>query len=248
MLKGLDASMDCSPYSANMQSLGVSFVGRYYTNLEATKLPQKVLTPREAHYLSESLLKIVVVWELLATAEYFSKSQGQADGIYAFKYAAESIRQPLGSAIYFAVDFDASLDQFKEGIIPYFKAISDAFASLAGDNPSYSIGVYGSGAVCAALKQMQLVKFTWLSRSSGWQGSQLYQDWDIRQGSLVSQGDFQFDEDLGKADFGAFSIPTSNQSDYFQLPPQLIRRKTISTGDTFAVQKKNSGKKVRPSR
>ena len=38
----------------------------------------------------------------------------------------------------------------------------------------YKIGVYGSGAVCAALKAAGLIDYAWLSESTGWTGSKAY--------------------------------------------------------------------------
>jgi hypothetical protein len=155
--------MDCSPYASNLQALGVGFVARYYSNLAQTRNPAKVLTPREAHDLSQAGFSLVVVWEFLATPGYFTTTQGQADGEYAYRYAVEVIRQPENSAIYFAVDFDATQAQFAQGVAPYFEGVAETFANISGNQPIYSVGAYGSGAVCAALKQARLARYTWLS-------------------------------------------------------------------------------------
>ncbi len=153
MVRGVDASMDCAPYIGTLRSLGVGFVGRYYCNLALTNNPAKVLTPREAHSLCGAGFSIIAVWEYLNTPGYFSGSQGLADGDYAYKYAAEVIHQPENSAIYFAVDFDASETQFRQLIAPYFQGVMQAFANAGNNRPLYSVGAYGSGAVIAALKQ-----------------------------------------------------------------------------------------------
>lgn len=216
MIRGIDASMDVTPYMSNLQALGVNFVGRYYTNLSATKNPGKVLSPREAHDLSQAGFSLVVVWEFLATPGYFSNAQGQADGESAYRYAIEMIRQPEGSAIYFAVDFDATQAQFNQAVLPYFEGIAQSFANVSGNRPPYSVGVYGSGAVCAALKQAGLARYAWLSQSTGWQGSRTYQNWDLRQGPLVSHPPFQFDEDIANEQFGAFRITFENDGELFE--------------------------------
>ncbi len=215
MIRGIDASMDCSPYVSNLQAQNVEFVIRYYSNLARTRNPAKVLTSREAHNLSQAGFSLIAVWELLDTPGYFSRAQGQADGAYAYRYANEIIRQPENSAIYFAVDFDASQTQFVESIVPYFQGVAQSFANVSGNQPLYSIGIYGSGAVCAAAKQSGLARYTWLSQSMGWQGSQNYQDWNIRQGPLVSHPPFQFDEDLAKDDFGSFRLSFDGSSATF---------------------------------
>jgi Domain of unknown function (DUF1906) len=215
MVRGIDASMDCTPYIANLQALSVTFVARYYSNLQLTRNPQKVLTPREAHDLSQAGFVLVSIWELLASPGYFSSSQGTQDGTYAYRYASEVVRQPENSAIYFAVDFDATEEQFIQAVVPYFQGVSQAFAMVSGNQPIYSIGAYGSGAVCAALKQRGLVHYTWLSQSRGWHGSQSYQDWDISQGPLVSHPPFQFDEDVAKDNFGSFRMAFEDHSEFF---------------------------------
>jgi hypothetical protein len=240
MIRGIDASMDTTPYASNLQALGVTFVGRYYSNLGATRNPAKVLTPREAHDLSQAGFSLVVVWELLATPGYFSNPQGQADGEYAYRYALEMIRQPENSAIYFAVDFDATESQFTQCIAPYFEGLAQSFANVSGNQPIYSMGVYGSGAVCAALKQAGLARYAWLSQSTGWQGSQSYQDWDIRQGPLVSHPPFQFDEDLAKDQFGAFRMSFENKADLF-----AVKLDTDKVARTVAQERGRRGSRNR---
>ncbi len=224
MIRGIDASINVAQYISDLQALSVTFIGRYYSNLRLTRNPAKILTPREAHDLSLAGFTIVAVWELLAIPEYFSAEQGLADGEYAYKYATE-IRQPEDSAIYFAVDFDASQTLFSQRIAPYFDGLSRSFAAST-NGPVYSVGVYGSGAVCAALKQAGLARFGWLSQSSGWQGSQRYQDWDIRQGPSNAQPPFQFDEDVAKDEFGGFRLNFQNTSELFattSYPAQTLQ-------------------------
>ena len=222
MARGIDASMDCTPYLDNLRNLGVTFVARYYTNLQRTTVPTKVLTPREAHVLSEQGFDIVVVWELLASPGYFTLSQGQADGTYAYRYANEAIHQPENSTIYFAVDFDCSEQQFVQCIKPYFEGVQTAFNSLSGDQPLYSVGVYGSGAVCAALKQLNLARYSWLASAGRWQGSPNYQDWDLKQGPRLVHPPFEFDEDIAKDQFGAFRVRTNENVEKFFSMEQAL--------------------------
>jgi Rv2525c-like, glycoside hydrolase-like domain len=67
----------------------------------------------------------------------FSSAMGAADG----KYAAKTIGQPAGSAIYFAVDYDASAADIRNRIIPYFRAIADAAGNAGGPNYRQRRGV-----------------------------------------------------------------------------------------------------------
>ena len=87
--------------------------------------------------------------------------------------ARKEIEQPAGSAVYFAVDFDASAAEIRTAIIPYFRGVARAFAE---DNglPVYRVGVYGSGAVCAAVLDAGLAELAWLSCSTGWSGSRAF--------------------------------------------------------------------------
>jgi len=83
------------------------------------------------------------------------------------------------------------------------------------------------------LKEAGLARYTWLSQSTGWQGSQNYQDWDIRQGPLVAQPPFQFDEDIAKDDFGAFRVSFEVRADSFaanldaEKVTKLVARKRV---------------------
>jgi hypothetical protein len=231
MDRGVDASMDCAPYIGTLRSLGVGFVGRYYCNLALTNNPAKVLTPREAHSLCDAGFSIITVWEYLNTPGYFSGSQGLADGDYAYKYAAEVIHQPENSAIYFAVDFDASETQFRQLIAPYFQGVNQAFANVGNNRPLYSVGAYGSGAVIAALKQSGLAQFGWLANASGWQGSRGYNDWDVEQGpEIVQQLPFRYDENVAKEKFGGFQLAFENNTNLFSLaiPSKVVKAKALS--------------------
>lgn len=95
------------------------------------------------------------------------------------------MQQTPGSAIYYAIDFDASQSQVKRQVVPYFQGVLKSMA-LAGDGaPMYRVGVYGSGRVCSRIKQeLKLADFSWLAESSGWAGSRQYKKdnlWDVVQ-------------------------------------------------------------------
>jgi hypothetical protein len=87
------------------------------------------------------------------------------------------------SAVYFAVDFDATAGEIRSAIIPYFRGVARAFAESNG-LPVYRVGVYGSGAVCQAVLDAKLAELAWLSCSSGWSGSKTFVQsgrWTLRQ-------------------------------------------------------------------
>jgi len=103
--------------------------------------PEKRLTRTEAEALCAAGLQLGAVYEDGRTdVSYFTEARGRQDMASAIRFATD-LGQPPGSAIYFTVDYDAPSVDTSGPVLAYFKAI--------GDSPSpYTIGVYGSGAVC----------------------------------------------------------------------------------------------------
>jgi len=143
----IDVSSDCGARAADLRQAGVATVFRYYSR--DTIRPSKPIDQQEAEQLAAAGLRLGIVYEgrFGNKPENFDAACGKADGEFARRYAANVIRQPAGSAIYFAVDFDASSSQLSAGIVPYFRAVAEAFADANG-LPQYRIGVYGSGLTC----------------------------------------------------------------------------------------------------
>lgn len=159
---GFDTSRNCSSLTvADVSAAGVSFAGRYYCSVDASK----VLQPSEAMVLASLGLKIVSLYEDDPTAaSYFTPSRGTSDARTALQQA-RAARQTPGSAIYFCVDYDASADDVIGAILPYF----DAVASTIGER--FEVGVYGSGLVCVAVAAAGYASYTWLSNSTAWRAS-----------------------------------------------------------------------------
>lgn len=139
--------------------------------------------------------------------EYFSNTIGYDDAKNAVDYAMNIIKQPTKSAIYFAVDFNPSMDTIKSNIIPYFKGIKSVFEMM---NVAYQIGVYGSGLVCSVIKEMGLADYTWLAQSTGYLGTAAYNDptkYNIRQGCRVKLDNILFDSNASSIakDFGQWN-------------------------------------------
>jgi hypothetical protein len=110
------------------------------------------------------------------------------------------INQPSSTAIYFAVDYDASTTDVSGVITQYFTGVSDAFNAL---------GVYGSGAVCQAMyANIALVTHTMLAQSTGWRGYSTYTGWRIKQGSTITVSGIKCDSDIanGVDDYGGFMV------------------------------------------
>jgi hypothetical protein len=179
MAKGLDANVDCRSQATCIKEAGFDFVARYYKFVHNAH----PLTRDEAVALSEAGLYVVAVYESGRPTEpgYFSHARGVQDGKRAYEYARDEIGQPEGSAIYFAVDYDASAGDLDGVITEYFGGIAEAFDAASGGNPAYPIGVYGSGCTCAHLLKHTSVTYAWLAMSRGWCGSRTFTGWNLKQ-------------------------------------------------------------------
>ncbi|NVE01157.1 DUF2272 domain-containing protein [Massilia sp. BJB1822] len=211
MARGISTNRNTGSLAACLRSEEIAFVCRYYSF--TTKQPQKRLTSAEADQLLSAKLQLVAVYEDGPTsADYFSRARGEQDGKHAYAYA-RNIGQPTDSAIYFAVDYDATQQDVDGPITQYFQGVK---AGLTASNPSqapYPTGVYGSGRVCAAIKDKQhLAQYAWLAESHGWAGHAGYTKPDIRQEVSVSklcglnggaEGDYE--DNFASGSFGAFS-------------------------------------------
>jgi hypothetical protein len=200
--QGIDLPIDASDVLMELQQSRMDFVARYYREPESRWPP---LSASEAQRLSSLGLKIVAVWESHSRdPAHFSYSSGYYDAVTADRQA-RAIGQPAGSAIYFAVDFNAR-GQSLEGVDEYFRGIAAGLAAASGGGATYAVGVYGSGVVCDAIKRASLARYSWLSNSFAWEGSTSYDDWDIMQGAPSPELSFNQDSDEARADYGAFRI------------------------------------------
>ena len=197
---GIDLAADTSNSVEELRNGRIDFVARYYRDPTSS---WPALSAREARSLSSLGLKIVAVWEQNSPdPENVSYSSGYSDATAAYQQA-KAIGQPPGSAIYFAIDFNADdLDSVKQ----YFLGIAAALAASSGGVPEYEVGVYGSGAVCDAVKRAGLARYSWLSNSASWAGSADYSDWNIRQGEPLADLSFDNDSDEARGEYGGFRV------------------------------------------
>jgi hypothetical protein len=119
------------------------------------------------------------------------------------------LRQPAGSAIYFAVDFDASSAQLANEIGAYFQAVKEGFTTASAP---YTIGVYGSGLTCRTISASGAASYTWLAGSTGWREYQLFRPSATLVQSAPSRkicnGKLDVDDNVAQsADFGGFRLP-----------------------------------------
>ncbi|MEJ7811492.1 MAG: alkaline phosphatase family protein [Gemmatimonadaceae bacterium] len=204
MSKGVDLAGSSLSGLACLAAAGYEFVARYYN----TNNPKKNLTRQEAEAIGDAGLSVVAVWEngFPTKASYFTRDRGASDAQAAHAYAAETIAQPPGTAIYFAVDYDATAGDVSGPVTEYFRAIHDTFVALTTADASYTIGVYGSGAVCVAMIGAGLARYGWLAQSTGWRGYKSFADWSIKQGKQQTVCGLTVDVDEGRGDYGAFRV------------------------------------------
>jgi hypothetical protein len=221
MSKGISTNRRVTALVRCLREQGIEFVCRYYSR--TTQQPEKRLTPAEAAAILAERMRIVAVYEDGPTsARYFSRERGGLDGAAAFRFAQE-IRQPSGTAIYFTVDYDATASTTSGRITEYFEGVKEALDAAAGQ-AEYEIGVYGSGRVCARIKEeTHLAKYSWLAESTGWAGSRDYATWNIKQSiasaRLCGLRPADYEDNETTDDFGAFSAAS--------MEPERLRRDDV---------------------
>lgn len=133
MASGIHTSENVSNAINCLKSEGKTFIGRYY----AVRNTWKVITSSEAQAISSAGLYIVSIWEdgPADSPSYFTRSQGHSDGYSGFNKAMD-MGQTSGTPVYFAVDFDATLNE-KQAILDYFRGVEDGYLSYIADRQKY---------------------------------------------------------------------------------------------------------------
>lgn len=165
---------------------GRTVVGRYITGGKTKKL-----TKEEMQILYEAGLKVFPIYQTSNNyKEYFTEARGRRDAYYAFE-ALRDLYFPDGTTVYFAVDFDATVDDVNNYILPYFAAIKETFDSFATDR--YKIGIYGPRYVCTAARKAGYTESSFVcDMSSGFAcniGFPLPSDWAFDQISTITIGE-----------------------------------------------------------
>ena len=204
VVQGIDMATDGRDVSEELKASRLDFVGRYYRDPQS-RWP--ALSAEEARMISGAGKKLVALWEWHShDPAYFSYESGYADALAAYRQA-KAIGQPAGSAIYFAVDFNAQEADIWGAVDRYFRGVYNGLiAASNGHVPDYRIGVYGSGAVCDYLKRARLAEFAWLSNSTAWSGYNRFTDWNIRQGPQSPSLSFSQDSNEARGEYGGFQV------------------------------------------
>lgn len=204
--RGIDMATDSSDVVGELRGRPwLQFVARYYRD-PASRWP--ALSPSEARRLAALGVKIVTVWEWHSTdPAYFTYATGYNDALNASRQA-HNVGQPPGSAIYFAVDFNARGAALYQ-VDQYFRGVNAGLAAAGSGRARYKVGVYGSGAVCDAVRTAGLAHYSWLTGSTAWDGTAGYSSWNIRQaaqGARFANLSFSHDANEARNDYGAFQL------------------------------------------
>lgn len=174
MPTGFDTTENAGGQATAIRSQGYDFVGRYLS-----EFPWKTIMPAEAAVLKAAGLAVLLVYEDGPNGvDYFIPGRGSQDCARAISQA-RALDAPAGTAVYFAVDYDATVADIDGRISAYFQEIATA---MANDPSGFVVGVYGSGQTCATLCGAGLARYSWLAQSSEWAGYALPGPWSIRQG------------------------------------------------------------------
>lgn len=165
LIRGVDVAGDVTALLPCLVADGVEFVARY--DAIETRIPGKIITPAEAQAITAAGLHRVALWENgpADTVQYFNSITGARDGRAAIA-GARRTGQPPGTPIYFVVDRDVWFGDLEAAVHPYFAAVAEAFAA----DPAYTVGVYGSGMVCANLIAWRVATVGWLAQAAHWSG------------------------------------------------------------------------------
>ncbi len=208
LAQGIDLPTDASDVLGEIKGTPLHFVARYYRE-PTSRWP--TLSGAEVQRLSSLGINIVAIWESHShRPDYFSYASGYSDALSAARQA-RAVAQPPGSAIYFAVDFNARGAELPQ-VDQYFRGVAAGLAAVGKGKAEYRVGVYGSGSVCDAVKRAGLAQYSWLSGSRAWIGSSGYTGWNIRQGTRFAQLSFNHDANEAKGDYGGFRLAGSSST------------------------------------
>jgi hypothetical protein len=203
-----DTSQPVTPaFLKKMREVGVRTIIRYFDHRNET-FRGKTLTFEERMQIAEAGFQLLVVFQHWGQriSTFRDKTRGKADAIRALELAHD-VGQPVGSAIYFAVDGPWSSPGDMADILRYF---ADVRRTVASHGNLYRVGVYGSGHVCREVLDRGLADYCWLANAKAWPGydSHLRSGrWVLRQLNPGKCGDREVDFNLvpaGATYFGQF--------------------------------------------
>ncbi|NHN28600.1 DUF1906 domain-containing protein [Paenibacillus agricola] len=211
MTLGIDCATPLTAATAAAFRIGgYSFVGRYL-------VPSgwKSLSKEEAETISAAGLNIISVFETTANRSLAGREGGLSDGALALKLAMDR-GQPVGSTIYFAVDFDAVAAQFN--------VIADYIAAANEATPGYSTGVYGSYAVVEEMSRRGVCSHFWQTYAwSRGKKSDLMNIYQYQNDIVVNGIGVDLNEGYGNEGWWHIEAaePIGNEGDESNMPMKL---------------------------
>lgn len=214
---------------------GKTAVGRYITGNS-----NKCLTINELKIIYGAGLRLFPIYQTSGNkASYFTRKKGRTDAYKAYqKY--ESLHIPDGAVVYFAVDYDASITDITEHIIPYFEGINERLNELG--NAHFGVGVYAPRYVCTQLQVAGLTISSFVcDMSSGFAcniGRTLPENWAFDQIKTLTlsndNASLEIDNDYtSERDSSIFADPDSYQE---VVNPTLAEYNVISkVCDCFGI-------------
>ncbi|MFC5528460.1 glycoside hydrolase domain-containing protein [Cohnella yongneupensis] len=149
-LFGVDCAQPLNATKAKaVAGQGAKFVARY---LVPEEYKWKRLTLSEAQAIAAAGMQIVSAFETKANRPEGGALAGTEDGSKAYKEAI-AIGQPVGTAIYFAVDYDTGPKDY-DTIEAYLRAAAMAI-------PGYEVGAYGEYEIIEEMAKRGAAKHFW---------------------------------------------------------------------------------------
>jgi hypothetical protein len=224
----MDTNSNVANVLPQVMKRGFGAVGRYYSSNAS-----KRLTATEAQAISAAGLKIFTVFEDTARPALNFHS-GVHDASIAVQQARD-VKQPAGSAIYFALDSELDVPDL-DGVRDYFKGIRQTIAG------NYKLGVYADGVVCKALLDEKICDFAWLSASRGFPGSRAFlktRRWALAQDPKIDQDFHGHSIDVNEinGDFGGFHVAAAAP----QLAAVEVKASAVSPPPTAPVPATGAG-------
>lgn len=191
---------------------GYSIVGRYLTGAAGSGAARhdKFLTREEMQRIISGGMRYFCIyqddtdwWQTHDDlSEYFSYSRGFSDARKAL-LAAMDVGIPLGSTIYFAVDYDYMEGEVYNRVVPHFSGINNFFSSYGSP---YAIGIYSARNTCGIIMAQNLAEHSFIAdMSTGYSGNLGYplpENWafdQILEYTLgASDGSFGVDKGIEK--------------------------------------------------
>lgn len=177
---------------AFLKSVGAQFISRY------TSEQSWALTPSEARNLSNGGIWIVSNYEHYTNDIGGGFAQGVTNAHTGWRVHT-ACGGPADRPIYFSVD---------EDVDPNLADLHQYFAGAVSVLGVGRVGVYGSTAVCLALKAAGLVTYTWRTMSTGWRGGAgVPSDFNVEQTGYFNSS---YDRDAAiTEDFGQWMVGVS---------------------------------------